>query len=304
MPRSGSASIRLGIVTGEDRPRLSDDGRALVTALNDRGLSAEPAVWTTRDDWSTFDAVLVRSCWRYYERPDAFREWIATVERAVPAVFNPAGALRWNRHKFYLQDLIDRGVDVLPTAFVERSSDRSLESILRPRGWDEAVVKPAVATSSAGAFRAALESAEADHGQFEALRTEGDVLVQQFAPAIHDGERSLVFFGGEFSHATVSRPTGDDFRAHPDFGVTIEPYDPPPDVLEAAGDALRAACDAMNTAPERLCYARVDGLERGGGFELMELELIEPYLGLVRSDAVERFADELEAALERELPAR
>ncbi|WP_255192540.1 ATP-grasp domain-containing protein [Natronobeatus ordinarius] len=163
MPRTDHPPVRLGIVTGEERPRLSDDGRALAAALNGRGLSAEPVVWTTRDDWSTFDAVLVRSCWRYYERPDAFRNWIATVERAASAVFNPPDALRWNLHKFYLRELIDRDVDVLPTAFVERSSDRSLESILRTRGWEEAVVKPAVATSSAGAFRTSLESAVADH---------------------------------------------------------------------------------------------------------------------------------------------
>ncbi|WP_255192539.1 hypothetical protein [Natronobeatus ordinarius] len=60
----------------------------------------------------------------------------------------------------------------------------------------------------------------------------------------------------------------------------------------------------MGLEPERPCYARVDGLERGGAFELMELELIEPYLGLVRSGAVERFADEIEAALAPEQTTR
>ncbi|WP_276259864.1 hypothetical protein [Haloglomus litoreum] len=38
---------------------------------------------------------------------------------------------------------------------------------------------------------------------------------------------------------------------------------------------LRAACDQLGVGPAELPYARVDGIERGGEFLLMELELIE-----------------------------
>jgi hypothetical protein len=123
-------STRVGIITGEEVPHLTEDGRALLTEMRGRELSAKPVLWTNLQvDWSTFDAALVRSCWEYHTRPDAFRNWLEFIEDADVALLNPADAIRWNIHKFYLRDLAEEGVSILPTAWIEQSSDTARRAV-------------------------------------------------------------------------------------------------------------------------------------------------------------------------------
>ena len=69
-----------------------------------------------------------------------------------------------------------------------------------------------------------------------------------------------------------------------DFGGSEESAEAPREIREAAARVIAA----LEQAP---LYARVDGVEGGGRFLLMELELIEPalFLGLT-GDAAHRFA--------------
>jgi len=290
-------SLRVGVVTGPRSPELTEGARELVAEFERRGATAGPAVWTADEpDWADFDVLLLRSCWDYHERIDDFRDWLTAVERAGAAVLNPPDVVRWNVHKFYLRDLAAAGVPVLDTAFVERGSDRSLAGVLDDRGWSEAVVKPAVATSSTGAWRASR--ADPDEQRFRDAVGDADTLVQRFAPEIRDGERSLSFLGGEFAHAARRVPAADDFRAHHRYGGDSTPYDPAGETVAQAADALAAARDHLGVSATDLPYARVDGVLRDGQFVLMELELVEPYLWLGDADgAVAGLADAVEAAL-------
>ena len=298
-------SPRIGIVTGETAPNLTEDGRALQTELRNRGLSAEPVLWTDSTvEWDTFDAVLVRSCWEYHTQLDSFENWLDRVESSDVVLLNSADTIRWNHHKFYLRDLEQRGVSILPTAWIERSTEIDLRTVLEYNGWQEVVVKPAVGTSSAGIWRTSHDEARNHQQRFEDLVSSSDVLVQQFAPEIDDGERSLVFFEGSFSHATRQLPAPDDFRAHPNYGGSSEPYEPPREIVEQAAAVLEAAGEELGVNPINFPYARVDGIERGSEFLLMELELIEPYLSLdAGKDAVIAFADAIEASLARHATA-
>jgi len=290
-------SLRMGVVTGPRTPGLTDGARELVAEFGRRGATAGPAVWTDEDeDWSAHDVLLLRSCWDYHERVDAFREWLAAAEAAGATVLNPPDVVRWNVHKFYLRDLADAGVPVLETAFVERGSDHSLAGILDDRDWTEVVVKPAVATSSTGAWRASRD--DPDEARFEQAVAAGDTLVQRFAPEIRDGERSLSFLGGEFAHAARRTPASDDFRAHHRYGGESALYEPADSTVEQAASALAAARTHLGVSAADLPYARVDGVLRDGRFRLMELECVEPYLWLGEADgAVAGLADAVEAAL-------
>jgi glutathione synthase/RimK-type ligase-like ATP-grasp enzyme len=104
------------------------------------------------------------------------------------------------------------------------------------------------------------------------------VMVQPFLPEIQEGEWSLVFLGGEYSHAVVKRPADGDFRVQHDFGGTVERREPEGSLIEDARNVLRAAAKATKTAIGDILYARVDGIVRDGGLLLMELEVIEPVL--------------------------
>ena len=104
------------------------------------------------------------------------------------------------------------------------------------------------------------------------------MLIQPFQPAIAaEGEYSIFYFGGTFSHAILKRPASGDFRVQEFLGGSESGADCPAGSRELAVQARQAAERTLGT--ETLLYARIDMLrDAGGQFRLMELELIEPSL--------------------------
>ena len=247
----------VALATYAKLPTLNDDDRLLIPALAGLGVDAVPAVWdspTVR--WKDFRGVLVRSCWDYHLRLDEFLRWIARLEGAV---WNPPPLLRWNSHKGYLRDLAARGVPVVPTQWLERGKPADLALALGAAGWREAVVKPAVSASAHGTWCTSPATARADQPRLDALLRAGDVMVQPLMPEVAEvGEWSLVFLGGRFSHAVRKRPAAGDYRVQWEFGGSADTA-APPDALVA--DAARV----LAAVPGEPVYARVDGVERGGG---------------------------------------
>jgi hypothetical protein len=142
---------------------------------------------------------------------------------------------------------------------------------------------------SATAYRTVVTSAD-DTNEAQALADDllrgPGVMVQEFMEEVSTrGEWSLVFFSGQFSHAVVKTPKAGDFRVQHDFGGSEHSAQPPDSVIQAASRAIAA----VESVP---LYARVDGVESGGQFLLMELELIEPVLFLKLAEgAADRFAE-------------
>jgi hypothetical protein len=130
------------------------------------------------------------------------------------------------------------------------------------------------------------------------------LMVQQKMP-IEQGEWSLVFLGGEFSHAVLKRPAVGDFRVQEEHGGSTVLADAPAWMVTQAERVLAAATSSASTSSatgastsSAALYARVDGVVVNGRFVLMELELIEPalFLGLA-AGSVERFAAQIAARL-------
>jgi glutathione synthase/RimK-type ligase-like ATP-grasp enzyme len=246
----------------------------------------EPAVWDDPDvTWSRFDAVVVRSCWDYHLRSDAFDAWIGRlVQEGVP-LWNPPEVLRWNARKTYLRELEAVGVPTVPTRFIE-ANDSPLEAILDQAGWDEVVIKPVVSASAHETWRASRATIAGDHPKYARLLATGPLMVQPFLSGIMtEGEWSLCFFEGRYSHAVLKRPRPGDFRVQADHGGKYFAVEAPLRIIEQADAALRAS-------GFRTLYARVDGCLVEGGFRLMELELLEPGLFLAtNAEAPIRLAD-------------
>ena len=275
-------------------PELAFDERPLIDALATRGVRAVPAVWDdARIDWKKFDAVVIRSCWDYHLRHDEFFRWIDRVTSLGLPMWNAPGTLRWNSRKTYLHDLAIGGVRTVPTLWLEGAGARqrvsSLAEILDATGWDDVVVKPIISASAHETWRVSIDEARRDASlhdeRLHALTAQQGVMVQPFVTEIEsEGEWSLLFFGGVFSHAVIKRATAGDFRVTREFGGTHETVTPTPRVLDQAERALRAA-------PGESLYARVDGAVIGGDLVVTELELLEPSLFLDADPAApERFA--------------
>lgn len=280
----------LALATCSEFPDLSPDDRLLLTALHQRGTAAAPAVWSDATlEWESFDGVVIRSCWDYHLRVAEFLAWLDRLERSAVPVLNPAALVRWNSAKTYLRDLGSRGVATIPTRWVERGEGTTLRSVLAEEGWEHAVVKPAVSASAHGTWRTSAARTLEDEARFRASVNTGSTLVQRFEETVlTDGEWSMIFLDGEYSHAVRKRPRDGDFRVQSEHGGSFLVERPPAHAIRAGAVALAAAEDFGGAS----AYARVDGCIVDGAYVLMELELIEPLLYLeTRGDAAAALAD-------------
>jgi glutathione synthase/RimK-type ligase-like ATP-grasp enzyme len=269
MPRA-----RIAIATCDQYDRDKADDALLLKAFAARGCEAKPVVWDDAGaDWSAFDLCLVSSTWDYNRKHVEFLEWARRVEAAT-ALWNPAPTIDWNSDKTYLRELANAGVRTVPTVWVGRGEETTLDSILAEQGWEEAVVKPVVDLGAENLHR--VRAGAGSQPLATVLRHHG-AMVQPFLPSLEaSGELSLIYIDGQQTHAVRKRAAPGDFRVQSLWGGTVEPAEP-------GAAEVRLGEQALARLRESPLYARVD-LVTGpdGGPCLIELELIEPNLYLVR----------------------
>lgn len=263
---------RIAIATCAAYPELKGDDEMLREELRRRGCEAELVVWDDeRSRWEDFDLCLVRSTWNYHEKHERFLAWTRRVGTAT-ALHNPAELIAWNSEKTYLRELAEAGVPTVPTVWVARGSAADAEELLARNGWEEAVVKPVVDLGARGLHRVRAGGAQ---DALAAVLARHDAMVQPFLPSLEsDGELSLIYVDGGYSHTVRKRPAGGDFRVQSIWGGTAEPATPAPIHLQIAEEALAHLAESP-------LYARIDlviGLD--GHPCLIEFELIEPNLYL------------------------
>lgn len=284
---------QVAFTTYQQSPDMLADDRLVADILRAKGVSVTAVVWDDPHvDWSRFACVVIRSAWDYHHKPERYAEWLRSRAADGTKLWNPANIVLANLNKRYLVDLAARGVDVIPSEYVQADSGRQLRQVLESRGWGEVVVKPAVSAGAHDTWRASLATADTDQAKFEQQCRSFAVLVQPYIEEVaSQGEWSLVFFAGRYSHAALKRPTHGDFRVQQHFGGNAAPANPPPELIAQAQDVL-------SQIESPLLYARVDGVVRAGRFLLMELEINEPYLFVGFSpDAPSRFAEAIQAVL-------
>jgi glutathione synthase/RimK-type ligase-like ATP-grasp enzyme len=192
----------------------------------------------------------------------------AIAELGVP-VCNAPAVVRWNIDKGYLAELAARGVATIPTLLLDNPGQAEILAAFDHFGCDRVIAKRRVGAGAEGQFdftRAAPPSPDWRMGHA--------ALVQPFLPGIvEEGEHSLIFIDGQFSHGLIKRPAAGDYRVQSLYGGWDTAVTPAPADLAAAQAVL------AGLPFEAPLYARID-LVRGpeGTLLLMEAELIEPFL--------------------------
>jgi hypothetical protein len=233
------------------------------------GSGAALRTWNNPGDLSDFDLIMPLMAWGYQRDPVHWFHALDAWETAGLRFANPITTLRWNTNKDYLFDLEEAGIAIVPSQLAHHLTRSDLNIARAAFGCETLVIKPTISGGADGTYRLGPK----DSIPFDVL--EREMLIQPLMPLIaREGEFSLFYFAGKFSHAILKIPEAGDFRVQEQFGgreVTIE----------APAAALVLAEAALAAAPGPLTYARVD-MVRGedGRFYLMELELIEPSLFL------------------------
>lgn len=272
----------IAFATDAEWPQLTPDDQLAQAALAQLGVEVVPALWDAQLDWAQFQLVFIRSTWDYHVRPDEFTAWLGKLEALQVPVWNPPAVIHWNMNKAYLAELERKGVRIVPSVWIEQGETPSFQDVAGQRGWPRLVLKPLVSANAHNTW--IIENGADWQDKLAAIHKDSAAVAQEFMPEVQsEGEWSLIFFDGEFSHAVLKTPKPGDFRTQMNYGAVTR--------FASADAALVAQARAILDIVDPVLYARVDGVARGGKLYLMELELIEPHLFLEYSPgAPERFA--------------
>lgn len=262
--------LDIAIATCASLPDLGPQDRGVVPALADLGIRAIPMVWN--DPQARFDsveAVVILSTWDSHLDPLGFLAWARRVQTRTP-LFNPLRLLEWNLNKRYLRGFERQGIPVTPTLWVERGDSVELRGELVERGWTRIVIKPAVSAGATETYIFDVTQLDEAQATVNRLCELGEVLVQPYLIAFEtEGERSYVFFDGQFSHAVRRPPTLKSAERSFEESHSMAPIDYE---LQLSKQVLAAVGDTP-------LYARVDvATNNDGVVRLQELELVEPCL--------------------------
>jgi glutathione synthase/RimK-type ligase-like ATP-grasp enzyme len=267
----------IALLTCQRLPDLFETDQTLIPLFRQRGIHAEAAIWNDPDiNWKKYDALVIRNTWDYYTRSNTFLNWLKQIRDSEIPMLNPADVVLQNIHKFYLRDFEQQGIRIIPTIFSDYREPARVDTLKQKR-WDKVVIKPAI---SAGSYQTKIYDVnELTQQMLDELHSNNDWLIQPFLPEIEQGELSMIFFNGKFSHAAVKKPKDGDFRVQRQYGGKYQLFNPDSTLLGTAEKII-------SQVPQQLLYARVDGVMINNEFHLMELELIEPDLYFELDEAI------------------
>lgn len=277
---------KCAFLTLDERGDYVIDDEHAIAPLEQLGWQVSTLSWRQSEvPWSEFDFVVVRSTWDYWGDIPAFLETLHEID-SVTRLANPLDIIHWNLEKTYMLDLEGKGIGIVPTIWPDTVHSGSFPGFFAALATEELVIKPVVGANGEDAYRI---SADGELPRLEKIcerfrKKRG--MVQKFMPAIlEEGEYSLFYFNGSFSHAILKIPRGSEFRSQEEHGSEIRTVTPEEKLL-SRGQQVLATLSAVPL------YGRVDFVrDDSGDFAVMELELIEPSMYL-RTDpgAPERFA--------------
>ena len=260
----------------EDAFEFDEQMEKLIPAFENQGMTLETVLWEDAPKKaSDYKLMMPLMVWDYAEGKR--RQFLSAMGKiaAKTHLMNPYETLVWNSDKHYLEDLAKRGAPVISTLSVDRVTEAAITRAYTQLKTDHIVIKPRI---GAGAWR----QISLKQGEPLPPRSEwppDEALIQAFQPTIQtEGEYSLLYFGGQFSHAVLKQPKAGEYRIQSLYGGKEVTFTP-------TSEHLTVAKRILNVLDYRPLYARIDLLRgRDGALKLIELELVEPYLYLPHSE--------------------
>lgn len=245
----------------------------LIPYFNQKGWIVDTISWHAASvNWDAFDYVIVRSTWDYQQDADAFLCCLKQIEASRATLFNPLSLMQWNIEKYYLRDLENKGVPIVETVWGDTFNNTVIGDAFLKFDSDTLVIKPVLSANADDTFKLSRDTWEKDAHLLSETFGQRNFMVQPFLNSVvEEGEYSLFYFGGAFSHANKKVPKQGDFRVQEEHGGSLHLVTVDSEQLDIAQKALLAMpCEAL--------YARVDLVRQKGEWAIMELELIEPSL--------------------------
>ena len=250
------------------------------------GWEVETISWKAKNIcWKDYEVVIVRSTWDYQNSPKEFLKVLEEINSQT-RLENNYNILKWNMDKTYLRDLEEKGIKIVPSIWREKFNENEYLTFFEELNTNEIIIKPTVSANADSTFRLEIDNVNSTMSILKSTFQSRSFMVQPFMKSvITEGEYSLFYFGGEYSHTILKLPKENDFRVQEEHGGVIRPILPEA-LMKTKAEKI------LEVIETDLLYARIDLVKTDeNDFALMELELIEPSLYFnMDSGSAERFA--------------
>lgn len=133
----------------------------------------------------------------------------------------------------------EKGNSIVQTIWGESlPSIKIFQDYFRHLQCDELIIKPVVSANADFTYRVRRENLKTLYPQLQVEYENRPFMIQPFMPNIlSEGEYSLFYFNGEYSHAILKTPKKHDFRVQEEHGGLITSVQPE-SVLKRNGEKV------------------------------------------------------------------
>jgi hypothetical protein len=259
----------------------------LFEPLKVAGWLAEEVSWRKTDvDWNVYDVVVIRTTWDYQDDVEGFMACLQRIEASSAQLQNSLKIVEWNISKHYLKDLQNQGINIVPTLWFDSFAFSELQAGFSHFDTSQIVIKPLVSANADHTYRLTPAHLLEQAIELKSIFSGREFMLQPFLSSIiEEGEYSLFYFSGNYSHAILKQPKPGDFRVQEEHGGQLTSVQPSEEMLTTARHSLAAL-------PEDVLYARIDLVRYKKEFAVIEIELIEPSLYFnMDAESPQRFVD-------------
>lgn len=269
--------MKIAIATYKDTGRylsLVPNEDEMLVELFTKHHDVELKVWDDETvNWKNYDIVIIKSTWDYFiGKIEKFYTWLNYLKSNNIVCLNNPDIIKWNADKHYLLDIEKVGLPIVPSFILEKNDTLNEIDLFSKLNSEEIIIKPTISGGAMNTLRLNEDNIHEHRNEINSWLKEQAYIVQPLKKEIiTEGEWSFLFFNGKFSHHLLKVAKDGDFRIQHFFGGKII-------VPEINNSLILEAQKYVDAFAKGCLYARVDGVISNGKFELMELELIEPYM--------------------------
>lgn len=230
--------------------------------------------WDETNDYSKYDTVIIRSIWGYEEDIEKFEKFLDTLTKNNIIILNSISIMKNNYYKEKQFELLDKyDIPHIKTVFIPKNT-KDIISLVKENIEGEMIIKPSISASGKNTYllnsnskRKNIISLNDVNLKFEEINKTTSLMLQPFIKEIDDGEISLIYIDGKFSHAIKRFPS----VFNENKGITY--FADVPKNLLALGNRILEIKEYQGSL-----YERIDVVKKDNEYIVMELELVEPAL--------------------------
>ncbi len=287
-------------------PPFTPDDQLVVNALRDLGVTVKAVIWGEKNiqELKNSNLLVMRSPWDYMDTQElrlSFTNWLTYLKDNEIKTENNIDFMLWLINKQYLKDLEKEDIAIVPTEIINQHEKISLEEIFTNHG--PFILKPCYSAAGKGLqFISSRNQAIEFDPKFKELIDQESYLLQPFIQEIkNNGEWSLIFINGNYSHAIHKKPGDGSILVQAEQGGSLNFIEPPDSLIKHANETYFKILQAFKTKyPDENnnryipLYLRCDFIETKNQYLLSECEGVEPELFFrVKSSSAITFAKSL-----------